>query len=183
MTSSIIKNQVVSLICTKCETDVSNSVRKLWEVENVPDLLVEKDLKQKLAENIFVTSVKLENKKFTVELPLKLETCKINETLGNSFDLALHRFLSLEKGLQSNINLLNDYKKFIDEYIELGHGHFVDIGTYNFLQDPIYFMPHHAVINEQSKSTRTRVVCDASMKTSKKISLNDILLNGPTVKK
>ncbi|XP_049870067.1 uncharacterized protein LOC126369610 [Pectinophora gossypiella] len=44
-------------------------------------------------------------------------------------------------------------------------------------------MPHHAVINEQSKSTRTRVVFDASMKTNKKVSLNDILLNGPMVQK
>ncbi|KAL0859489.1 hypothetical protein ABMA27_010647 [Loxostege sticticalis] len=181
--SSIIKNQVVSLLCTTCNTDVSNNIKKFWEVERVPEIFIEGDSEHNLAEDVFVKSVKLENKKFQVDLPLKLEKDKINETLGNSFDLALHRFYSLERRLHKNVNLLSDYQKFIDEYIELGHGHYIDLASYNFNDDPIYFMPHHAVINEHSKSTRTRVVYDASMKTNNKISLNDILLNGPMVQK
>lgn len=184
LASSVIKNQVVSLVCAKCESDVSDSIKKFWEVERVPELLIEGgDTEQQLAEDIFKKSVKLENNKFCVDLPLKLETSNVNQTLGNSFDLALHRFLSLEKRLQKNVNLLTAYQDFIDEYVDLGHGHYIDIGSYNFNEDPIYFLPHHAVVNEQNKSTPTRVVFDASMKTSNKISLNDILLNGPTVQK
>lgn len=182
-TSHIIKNQVVSLLCTTCQSDVSENIKRFWEQESVPELLIEGDSEHQLTESIFINTVKLENKKFQVDLPLKLDKCKINETLGNSFDLALHRFFSLERRLQKNSNLLSDYHKFIDEFVELGHGHYIDISSYNFNDDPIYFMPHHAVINEQSKSTRIRVVFDASMKTSNKMSLNDILLNGPMVQK
>jgi hypothetical protein len=42
-------------------------------------------------------------------------------------------------------------------------------------------MPHHAVIKEHSISTKTRVVFDASAKTTNGISLNDQLMIGPTL--
>lgn len=42
-------------------------------------------------------------------------------------------------------------------------------------------MPHHAVIREESTTTKLRVVFDASCKTSEGPSLNDALMVGPTV--
>jgi hypothetical protein len=47
--------------------------------------------------------------------------------------------------------------------------------------DKCYYMPHHAVIKEHSISTKTRVVFDASAKTTNGISLNDQLMIGPTL--
>ena len=44
-----------------------------------------------------------------------------------------------------------------------------------------YFLPHHAVIKENSTTTKTRIVFDASCKTSNNLSLNDILLKGPCI--
>ena len=43
-----------------------------------------------------------------------------------------------------------------------------------------YYMPHLAVIREDSASTKTRIVFDASRKTMKGMSLNDKLLTGPS---
>lgn len=45
----------------------------------------------------------------------------------------------------------------------------------------IYFLAHHAVHNESSKTTKLRVVFDGSMKSLNNISLNDVMLNGPVV--
>jgi hypothetical protein len=45
----------------------------------------------------------------------------------------------------------------------------------------IFFLPHHAVFKESSTTTKTRVVFDASAKSATGISLNDILMVGPTV--
>ncbi|XP_049881460.1 uncharacterized protein LOC126377719 isoform X1 [Pectinophora gossypiella] len=45
----------------------------------------------------------------------------------------------------------------------------------------VYFLPHHPVINPNSKTTPVRAVFDASMKTKNNLCLNDIMLNGPVV--
>ena len=45
----------------------------------------------------------------------------------------------------------------------------------------VFYMPMHAVWKEASTTTKLRVVFDASMKTSSGVSLNDILMVGPTV--
>lgn len=49
------------------------------------------------------------------------------------------------------------------------------------VDDDGYYMPHHAVIKECSNTTKLRIVFDASAKTNNNISLNDILMVGPTI--
>ncbi|KAF2889189.1 hypothetical protein ILUMI_16984 [Ignelater luminosus] len=44
-----------------------------------------------------------------------------------------------------------------------------------------YFLAHHPVIRNDKRTTQIRVVFDGGLKTSKNISLNDVLLNGPVV--
>lgn len=175
--------KVVSLLCVKCNSNIDNNLKRFWETESVPQVFSEQISEHELTEQIFQSTIKLDNDKFTVDLPLKIPLNEVSPTLGNSFDLALYRFLNLEKKLQKNVNLLTEYTRFIHEYVDLGHAHNIDFDSIDFSQDPIYFLPHHAVINENSKTTRTRVVFDGSMKTSNKISLNNILLNGPTVQR
>ncbi|KAL0838847.1 hypothetical protein ABMA28_016875 [Loxostege sticticalis] len=168
----------VTLFCSTCNNNINDEIKNFFEVEKVPQAYCEKLSEHDLAEDIFQKSVKLNNNKFQVDIPLKVPISEVNSHLGNSFDLTLHRFLSLEKRLHKNPLLLTEYEKFIQEYVELGHGQYIDFQTYDLEQDPVYFLPHHAVVNEFSKTTRTRVVFDASMKTNLKVSLNDLMLNG-----
>ena len=46
---------------------------------------------------------------------------------------------------------------------------------------PGFYLPHHAVIKEDSTTTRIRVVFDGSAKTSSGVSLNEALMVGPTI--
>ena len=91
--------------------------------------------------------------------------------------LALSWFLNLEKKLQKDSQLYTEYKNFIHKFIELGHGSFVDISLCDLSKNPVYFFAHHAVIKQDAVTTKLRTVFDGSMKTSNRISLNDLLLN------
>ncbi|XP_066595474.1 uncharacterized protein [Prorops nasuta] len=44
-----------------------------------------------------------------------------------------------------------------------------------------YYLPHHAVIKKNSLTTKVKVVFDASCRSDKGISLNEVLLTGPTI--
>ncbi|XP_055643367.1 uncharacterized protein LOC129779737 [Toxorhynchites rutilus septentrionalis] len=46
---------------------------------------------------------------------------------------------------------------------------------------PQYFLPHHAILRPESSTTKLRTVFDASCKSLSGVSLNDVLLAGPTI--
>jgi len=106
--------------------------------------------------------------RFIVHLPFRNNSLKI----GNSYNIPKRRFLSMERRLENNMELKNEYVKFINEYKELGHLEQIFDDQYVNNVNTCY-LPHHAVVKESSKSTRVRVVFDASCKSDNGVSLND----------
>lgn len=113
--------------------------------------------------------------RFTVRLPIKSST----DTLGNSLYMATTRFLSVERRLQRDEKLKIEYTKFMNEYLEKGH--MQEVQDEERVPRRSFYLPHHTVQKESSITTKTRVVFDASAKSSSGVSLNDILMYGPTV--
>ncbi|CAG9136698.1 unnamed protein product [Plutella xylostella] len=174
-------NSAVSLFCRDCKTDLNSTMKQFWQSESVPQEFTEHESEKVQCEEHFQKTVKLENKQFEVSIPLKVPIYDINNYIGDSLSLALKRFLNLEKKLHNDPSLFKEYKSFIDEYIDLGHASSVDISQYDLNKDPIYFIPHHAVLKPDAVSTKLRVVMDAGMKGSNKMSLNDLMLTGPVI--
>lgn len=56
-----------------------------------------------------------------------------------------------------------------------------EVGPEELNIKPRYFLPHHAVIKIDSFTTKLRTVFDASCQSKSGLSLNDILLAGPTI--
>ena len=64
------------------------------------------------------------------------------------------------------------------EYLEMGHMQLAPVESN--IPERSFYLPHHAVFKTSSLTTKIRVVFDASAKTTTGISLNDILMRGPT---
>lgn len=97
-----------------CDAEkLENVMEQFWHNECVPEPVKISD-ESKKAEAVFCDSVQIINNTFYVDMPLN---CKMDELqLGDSFSVALQRFLSLERKLKQNPVLLKEYKKFINEY-------------------------------------------------------------------
>lgn len=180
---SYINQRLTSFFCHTCENDINESLLQFWKTEDVPQMLNENIDEHFNCENIFKNTVNYNNNTFSVALPLKIPLESINKILGNSLNYAISRFLNLEVRFKKDPSLFKNYKAFIDEYLLLKHGEYFDLNNYDFSKDPIYFLPHHPIIRNDKLTTKLRIVFDGSMKTNNKISLNDLLLNGPVVQK
>lgn len=173
------KNSLVTNLAI-CDSDKLELVmEQFWLTEMIPQSTTKGCNELKKSEKCFQQSVKLENDKFCVDMPLASKMEELQ--LGDSFSVALQRFITLEKRFKQNPVYLEKYKSFIEEYIALGHAKTVDVGSYDVQNGTVYFLAHHAVLNEASLTTKLRVVFDGSMKSRAGVSLNDVMLNGPVV--
>jgi len=96
--------------------------------------------------------------------------------LGDSKSITLKRFLTLERKFDRGKLFKAQYAQAFTEYLSRGHVSLVEDP-----EDDGYYMPHHAVFKESSDTTKIRIVFDASAKSSNGISLNDVLMVGPTI--
>ncbi|XP_075163153.1 uncharacterized protein LOC142235779 [Haematobia irritans] len=171
-------SEVTSLVASNGIRDDDGKLRELverfWYCEELsPEFVSPLSLDDQMCEDIFISTVqRSQSGRFIVRLPFR----ELNCSLGKSYNIALKRFLNLERKLELDSELRNEYLNFIDEYESLGHletlSDDVDINSVR------YFMPHRPVFRLQSSTTKLRVVFDASSKTDNGFSLNDHLLVG-----
>ncbi|GFV14344.1 integrase catalytic domain-containing protein [Trichonephila clavipes] len=161
-------NQNSSLICHTL-LNIDHSLKQFWELESVPKDIPSKD-EDELCESRFVNShIRNADGRYILKLPFRDDS-----SIGDSKEGALKRFYSLERKLHSNNQLKEQYTEFMEEYQNLCHM----TPLASDVKSPHYFLPHHGVINDNSSTTKLRVVFDGSFKSTNGNSLNDILLTG-----
>ncbi|XP_055527495.1 uncharacterized protein LOC129720100 [Wyeomyia smithii] len=151
-------------------------MEKFWSIEeddtdpcySVEEAACEEHFRQTVTRNA--------DGRYVVRLPLKQD---ILSKLNDNRRSALHRFHQLEARLVRNPDLQHQYRAFVEEYHALGH--MQRVSDYEDPPTPCYHLPHHAVVREDSTTTKLRVVFDASCKIPNGPSLNDALMVGPTV--
>ncbi|XP_062556850.1 uncharacterized protein LOC134221678 [Armigeres subalbatus] len=94
--------------------------------------------------------------------------------------MALKRFLHLERKLERQPELKEQYSQFIAEYEQLGHMREIQEEP-NENVGSVYYLPHHSVLRPTSTTTKLRVVFDGSAKTTTGVSINDVLMTGLTI--
>lgn len=169
-------------ICSNEE--LNETLSKFWMTEEKVMPISPWSAEENMCETFYSdTTWRNEQGRFVCRLPLKEDT-----QLGRSRHVAVGNMLQLEKRFRGNPPLKERYVKCMEEYIELGHAVAAlnsekDLVGYDSADYQCYYIPHLAVIKESSSTTKTRVVFNASSKTSNNKSLNDNLLVGPVLQR
>jgi len=125
---------------------------------------VRKDEEDEAEQHFKRTHDRNESGRLVVRLPLKTYLSK---------HMAQQRFFNLEKRLCKDRELGIAYHKFMSEYLDMNH---MELVTNVDSNSQTYYLPHHAVSQEDSITTKLRVVFDGSAPTSSGLSLNDGML-------
>lgn len=157
---------------TSPDEDLSSLLRQFWEIEATKPTKYlsgdEKDMEQHFSQ----TTTRTQDGRFVVRLPF----ARSPELLGESRAIAERRLSTIVRKIYSHEDYGKQYVDFIREYNALGHCSEVAKPE---VRAPHYYIPHFSVTNENSTTTRTRVVFDASCRTENDISLNELLMVGP----
>ncbi|XP_066583634.1 uncharacterized protein [Prorops nasuta] len=151
---------------------LENIMQKFWEVEEVG--LIKYPSQEEIdCEQHYVNTINRDvSGRYIVRLPFRQRI----ETFRGSKDIAHRRLLLLERRMAHNSVMKKAYSEIIDEYIKLNH-----MSLVKNEEEEGYYMPHHAVTKNSSHTTKIRIVFDASAKNIKGVSLNDVLMVGPTI--
>lgn len=109
----------------------------------------------------FKNTVQQDQKRwYVLRLPIKPDI----QILECSLAMEISRFINIKRRVQRDDHLRKEYTNFINKYIKMNHMHKVN-AKYNILQY-ICCLPHNPVIKLSSLTTKTRVLFDASARTS-----------------
>ena len=153
-------------------SDINFDLEHFWQIEECSKNKMFSLEEQKCEEHFIKTTKRDITGRYIVSLPFKEDPSK----LGHSRNIALRRLNFLLKRFEVDKNFQKQYTDVMNEHIEQNH--------ISLIENPKqggYFIPHHAVVKNSSNTTKLRIVQDASAKTSSGLSLNDILMRGPTI--
>ena len=96
--------------------------------------------------------------------------------LADNYQLCLNRLQKLKERLSKTPQLLNEYNKVFDEYLNVG---ITEKVKNEGIVGEVVYLPHKEVIKEDRSTTKLRIVFDASAKYKGTSSLNEVLYKGP----
>lgn len=155
------------------EQELSNQLPMFWETESIGVTMEkEQSIENMEALRKFEETIKYDTGRYEVCLPWKEDQMMIDD-----YDPAENRFSQLVRTLQHNPTMYDRYD-VIQEYLAEGILKMVHSKSSD---NPIYYLPHHAIVREQRTTTKLRAVFDASSHAKDSLSLNEGLLTGPNL--
>lgn len=159
--------------CTP-DLDLQNLILKFWKQEELLDFTKEilNEEEEECERHFSSTFSRDVTGRYIVRLSLKSDP----SALGESRFKALGCLNKLSQRLSMKGTFKQLYEDFMDEYKRMGH--MVEADTSSARSPLLHYLPHHGVLRESSRTTKLRVVFNASNRTTTGLSLNDILHAG-----
>ncbi|KAL0841162.1 hypothetical protein ABMA28_014908 [Loxostege sticticalis] len=132
-------------VCNFLNEESNPDLTRFWELDTVAAKHSLSPEERACEQSFLLNTTRKEDGRFVVTMPLKEDP----SVLGDSFQQAKCRFLSLERRFNRDPDFKEMYFTFLLEYEHLGHMTENKEPSANCLpQSPNYFMPHHGVIRE-----------------------------------
>ncbi|XP_048580427.1 uncharacterized protein LOC116614572 [Nematostella vectensis] len=160
----------VNLIgCDLSSSNVESEVVKLWDYETL-GIREENEVHESLKDGIVFTG-----ERYRVKLPWKEGIECLPSNYGNS----VTRLRGQLARLQKEPDIRAEYDAIIKQQVESG----IIERVYELESaNKVHYLPHHAVVRKEAKTTKVRIVYDASSKERKRgVCLNDCLHVGPAL--
>ena len=171
--------QVYSTKVEFSEEDCLNrNLLRFWELEENPKKKILSTFDKICEENYRKTTRRGSDGRYIVTLPFKTEFPQ-NLNLGISRTNVLKQFYRTESSLLRKPEIKELYDNVVKEYLDLNH--MKPVSTSPTATTFACYLPHHPIIKPDRKTTKLRVVFNASNKSSNGNSLNDCLYVGPTL--
>ena len=154
---------LLQVACT--DASIHDQLQKFWELDHLGVSESEFDAP-------FPPVIDFDGR-YSVQLPWKIEKSQID--LDSNFDLAKRRLSCCVSKLKSDVTLLNEYCRILDDQFKKGVIEEVPDEPSGSL---IHFLPHSPVIRPSAETTKVRIVFDAAAKDPHSRSLNDFLEKG-----
>ncbi|GFY51736.1 pro-Pol polyprotein [Trichonephila inaurata madagascariensis] len=97
-----------------------------------------------------------------------------SDELGSSIDIAVHRLHQIECRFSKNQSLSDQYLKFMNDYLKLGHMELISENEIDIPASSSFYLPRHPVPNKNGD--KFRYLFDGSAKSSSGVSLNNKLM-------
>ncbi|XP_028404089.1 uncharacterized protein LOC114526762 [Dendronephthya gigantea] len=158
---------VVSIV--SCEPAVD--VGRFWELESI-GIKADVDVHESV-----ISDLKFNGQRYSVGLPWR----ENHDPLPSNYEVSIKRMKGQIRRLTKDPELLSEYDAIIKNQEQVGIIERVskdEIGP----DSKVHYIPHQAVVRRDAKTTKVRIVYDASAKAQKSsVSLNDCLHAGPSL--
>ena len=162
----------LSIPSTK-DSELADSLRRFWETESIG---ISEQQSKNDREERFLCNIRHTGERYEVGLPWKED----RPAIDNDRELCLSRLYSLQYRLKRDEPLLTEYDKAIKDQLASGIIEEIPHSEPHRQENTVHYIPHHAVIREDKKTTKIRVVYDGSATPNdRSFSLNDCLPAGP----
>jgi len=165
-----------SMLSTVRIDSVTASLKQFWELESI-EIVHKNDafmsVEEEDAVRQFNGGLKFYGERYVVPLLWKRDTPGLN----SNYNQAVKRLKSVERQLRRNPEKAEAYKSVINQYVEKGYAE--EVKETDDQSKKVRYLPHHAVFREDKRTTKCRVVFDASAREDQDASLNDCILSGP----
>lgn len=157
-----------SIVDNEMAEKLNGMIEQLWKMDVIGND-TKRTEEQEMVEQHFLNKHRRDSTgRFIVYIPFKP---KVND-IGSSRQVAMRRFMNTERKLKSEPQLKEFYISQMRE--EIRSGHMVEVDRPPKPGQICYHIPHHVA----SKDKKPRIVFDASCKTNRGISLNDVQMLG-----